>query len=247
MKYLLLLLSLNSYADQIKIAIIDSGLNQSLIDESTICKTGHYDFVSNTEIIGRDEINHGTPIAIILNKYIKNKNYCLLIYKIVSRNNKRGTISSLNIYRALQAAKENGASYINYSITGTGFSQMEYDGLQEVKDIKVFAAAGNEGKRLDSTECHIYSACYGFKHVRAIGAIDSNEMRLSFSNYGKMVTDYQLGLHVIFGQEVRGTSFAAPVALAKDINNNLPTKKVFTNRKERDKIIKEIRRIPLGE
>lgn len=247
MKYIIfLLLSSITQANQLKIVIIDSGLNDGFINKDKLCKTGHYDFVNNKPEVGKDDVNHGSVIANIITNNIKEKDYCLLIYKVVQKVKDDAVINNFDLYRALKRARYDRVDYINYSINGRAFMQLEHEAMFNLSRIsKLYVAAGNEGEELGEEKCDIYPACYKLNNIISVGAIDSNKVKLPSSNYGKYVNTYELGVHNINNITYIGTSFATPMSLVKDINK-LIVKKQFTKGKERDKLIKVIRTIPIG-
>lgn len=222
MKYLiLLLLPLNLYAKTIRIAVIDSGFNQEYKSETVLCKDGHYDFVSETKTIGADELNHGTIIARLIAKQITIDNYCIVIYKVFHLTPTGPRVEPGILGRALDLAAKSNIDIINFSISGRGFNQAEYEGLLKLKGKRITVAAGNNGLNLDN-RCDIYPACYkGIENKIVVGALDSNNERLTRSNYGSIVSSWELGEFVVDEQVVKGTSFATAIETAK-IANDLP-------------------------
>lgn len=155
---------------KVKVAVIDTGIDEQLLKGNSYCKEGHKDF---TGMGIKDNHGHGTHISGIVDQYAKNHifkpgkrpseidkieaNYCQIIIKYYDplqsewdRNNLKQTIASF------KWAIEQKADIINYSAGGEEFSQAEKDVILEAlnKGIKIVVAAGNEHCELkgDCTE-----------------------------------------------------------------------------------------------
>jgi hypothetical protein len=127
---LTIFVSITASAEQIKIAVIDTGYTKPVGMESVnLCKDGHYDASNQTNVVGADETvngssGHGTNIAHIiddkLKRFGKNK-YCIVIFKVYggSRNLIEMSID------ALDKINKSDIKYVNYSTAGEGFDKKE--------------------------------------------------------------------------------------------------------------------------
>lgn len=208
-----LLLSIEANAEPlIRIAILDTGLNNQ--KQYKLCKSGHYDATTGKNEVGVDNIGHGTMIATILMRNIRYRNYCFVIYKYI---NIRADIQIIqNILTELKHIAKNKVDYMNYSSDGPVANQVEHDLLKEIIDngTLVFISSGNDGKNLDK-DCSTYPTCYKDLRIYRVGS-----RNVSYSNHGKIIDYVENGYYYIDGQLVtRGTSCAAPRALARVLNN----------------------------
>jgi hypothetical protein len=84
------------------------------------------------------------------------------------------------------------------------------------RGIRVIAAAGNEGANLDK-KCSFFPACYDSRIV-IVGNGTSLTNRHPTSNYGKVVSIWYNGTIFFRNKVLSGTSFSAPLVLAKIVN-----------------------------
>lgn len=200
----------------IKIAIIDTGLQLSRTSLK-LCNSGHFNFANGRSEVGVSTLYplHGTKVASIIAKRLKNVDYCAIIYQV-----QRGVnIDPVDIAKAAHMARLMRVDAVNISLaaassTLNGFSLVEEHELYDLsKKSKVFVAAGNYGINLD-TECTQYPACYVNDTV-IVGALEDTKLRAPYSNYGdNVVTEWRSGSVVWDGVTDQGTSYAAPQALS---------------------------------
>jgi hypothetical protein len=120
-------------------------------------------------------------------------------------------------FDAVLYAAENGADIISFSWGGWAYSQATQEGLHYVQDLgSIFvAAAGN-----NNSENPFYPAAY--LHTIAVAAVDEEDQRSSFSNYGYYIDvsapggdleDVEIWSTVLDNQyeEWSGTSMATPI------------------------------------
>jgi subtilisin family serine protease len=204
MKYLLLILFFTntSYSKQLRIAVIDTGINSSYIKRANLCKSGHKSFAKDNSIYDTD--GHGTNIAGLIKSKSKNVKYCLIIIRFYSKDTsdlQKSFIDSLEYAYTLKP------DVINISGGGLFPNKREHIIIKKIlnKGIIVNAAAGNEGMNLD-TLCNYFPACYD-KRINVIGA-----KNVSKSNYGHVV-DYVLNgkNRKAFGVNLTGTSQSTAV------------------------------------
>ncbi|MYL34668.1 S8 family serine peptidase [Pontibacillus yanchengensis] len=197
-----------------EIAVIDSGVdyNHPDLDDKTI---KGYDFVDN-DYDPMDEKNHGTHVAGTAAAETDNAtgiagmapNTSILAVRAL---NAQGSGTLADIADAIVYAADQGAEVINLSLgcncdTTTLENAVNY---AWDKGSVVVAAAGNDGV---STTFEPAS----YNNVIAVGAIDQNDQKASFSNYGTWVDVVAPGVSIaatVPGNGyayMSGTSMAAP-------------------------------------
>ena len=222
----LLLLTSLAQAATLKVAVVDSGLDVTDPRFSKhLCPTGNKDFTGE----GLTDINgHGTAMTGLIEKYAKDGDYCLVIYKYYSE----AVPTSVNLAReveALEYAGNNGVEIVNLSSDGPGFNEKEYLAIKTNPDVTFVVAAGNDGLNMDLPGDQTYPACYSLKNEKVIGNVDENGKRVSSSNYGKAVTAVEMGDHVIapaihgYGV-ITGTSVSTAIYTGKLIRDILNAK-----------------------
>jgi len=198
-----------------RVAIIDSGFTMFLATPKTraaLCKTGHFDFTMNTPNVGYDDFGHGTYVANLIVENAERTDICLVIYKVglTTAENTRNHIAKALVY-----AFNKGARVVNISLGQTDNSVIEEKVIRTVtkRGMKLFVAAGNEHKDLN-VQCNIYPACARVSNdnLYVTGSKDNSDLIENYSNRGSKVQVYELGTIPGIG---RGTSFAAPRALAR--------------------------------
>lgn len=166
----------------ITVAIIDTGVSKVPDLAQTEFVKG-YDFVSD-KVNADDDNGHGTHVAGTVAQSTNN-NYGvagiayeakIMPLKVLSASG-GGTIS--DIAESIRFAADNGANIINLSLGGGGESQVMKDAIEYAynKGVVIIAAAGNE-----NAESASYPARYA--HVIGVGALDAQDERAEFSNYG---------------------------------------------------------------
>lgn len=167
----------------IKVAVLDTGVTSPNASELTVL--GNYN--TSDSSTADDMQGHGTHVAGIIAAQLNN-NYRgagiapeAKIYnvKVLGDN---GSGSDDAIIRGIEQATTLGVDLINMSLGGIGYNSLYEQCIEKAynKGIAVFASAGNDG---GSTMC--YPAAYN--HVICVAAVDSNNQRASFSNYGSWV------------------------------------------------------------
>ena len=198
----------------IKVAIIDTGFDRNqpdLVGQVVAEK----DYV-NGDNYADDDHGHGTHVSGIVfakeGNGIGGAGVCPecqgLICKALAAN---GSGSISNVARCIAWSAGTGANVINMSLGGPQASQTLLEAIRDAnrKNVVVIAAAGNNGSSYPQ-----YPAAYAI----AVGAVDRNDRRASFSNYGNYVDVSAPGVSVVstllgggYGP-MSGTSMASPVA-----------------------------------
>lgn len=178
----------------IKVAVIDTGIQYSYMDQTPLCETGHKDLTGE----GMDDIHgHGTNVVGLIVKNANISGYCIIIIKAYGF--KKGKTAYLT--QALQHAYNVGANVINVSGGGEGFNTAESKIVQKIlnKKITLIVAAGNEQLDLNK-DCNYYPACYDNRTYVIGNASDA-------SNKGRIVDVVINGnFKEAYGQTNSGTS-----------------------------------------
>jgi len=223
---------------QIKVAIIDTGIDEMLLSKPVYCNEGHKDF-TNTGL--NDRHGHGTHISGIVDQYVKDVifnyklpssridnvvvNYCQIIIKFydVKASNQDNLENTI---KAFKWAISQNVDVINYSGGGNDSSPEEKKVIIEAlnKGIKIVAAAGNEHANLSKKP--FYPAMYD-KRIYVVGNLTQDRSPATSSNYGNEVTYWEIGTNVlsrlpngIYGI-MTGTSQATAVKTGKLIREML--------------------------
>ena len=180
-----------------------------------------YDFVNN-DGAPMDDQGHGTHVAGTIGAVGNNGigltgvawNVRLMALKFL---NSSGSGYTSDAVRAIQYATRMGASIVNASFGGGGFSQAMYDAIRSFGDQGgiLVAAAGNETTNNDVTPS--YPANYTLPNVISVAASDARDRLASFSNYGTQTVDIAAPGVSIYSTlpgnrygSYNGTSMAAP-------------------------------------
>jgi subtilisin family serine protease len=226
---------------KVVVAVIDTGIDESLMSQPWVCKDGHKDF---TGAGLKDNHGHGTHIAGLVEQYAKgvvfnigkntskdidnaSADFCVIVIKYYDP--KRPNSDNLaNTIASFKWAIDQKVDIINYSGGGTSFSKEEYEVVEIAlnKGIKFVAAAGNE--RSDIDKWKYYPAMYDDRIIR-VGNLVSDKVTT------KVVTSLHLeGLKLIPKEEtVIERDIASSSNYGKSINaweigtkvlSRLPTK-----------------------
>ena len=205
---LLIILSCSiAHAKQLVVAVIDTGIDVSLLNKNTFCKTGHK-FFAGTSLM--DNHGHGTHVSYLIDQYAKNVilgnstisqlesakvNYCQIIIKFYDPNDNQN--SHLSMTKSIKWAIQQKVDIINISGGGRMFVPDEHKAIIEAlnKGIVVVAAAGNDSSNLGRST--YYPAMYD-KRIYVVGNIVNNSRIIArTSNYGKPVNSWEIGENVL--------------------------------------------------
>lgn len=220
--------SWNISAQQInKIAIIDTGFNITSTSKLKLCTAGHKDFTASNNAF-KDNIGHGTHIGNIIGNFVNKNNYCAIVIKYINNlNDKDGMETTIKALTYLKSVDNLIA--INYSSNGADYSFQEENALLRLNynDVKIFVAAGNHSTDLDKN-CNAFPTCYHIKNVVSVGNLENVWKRSPSSNYGKIVTDWEIGTNIVaetaekIYTSMTGTSQATGIATSLFLNRTLP-------------------------
>ena len=201
----------------VTVAVIDTGVCLNHEDLQGRVLPGGYDFVDNDDD-PEDVFGHGCSVAGIIAANTDNgigiagfaPNSSILPVRVLGPS---GSGSMADVAAGIVYAADNGADIINLSLGSMVGSQVTKDAVEYAmgKAVTVIASAGNSGGSLPG-----YPARY--EGVVAVGAIDANGSRSSFSNKGGDIWAPGRDVHTIYldngYKALNGTSFSAPYVAA---------------------------------
>jgi CSLREA domain-containing protein len=209
-------LALPDDALPVRVAVIDSGICAAHPDLAGRVLAG-YDFVDE-DAVPEDAFGHGCAVSGVIAANIDNgegiagvaPNAQVMPLRVLDGQG-IGTYS--DVAAAMIYAADAGAQVINLSLGGPNSSSLLADAVRYTveRDVLVIAAAGNTGR-----EGVLYPAAYD--GVIAVGAIDPDLQRSSFSTYGPQIALLAPGRGIMTTQRdgtyaaLNGTSMAAPYA-----------------------------------
>lgn len=235
--FLLTFFSISANAQQLKVAVLDTGIDMEFSKTLPLCKR-NFNAIGNPNEFPYEELldKHGTNVAGLIDSQIENKDgYCLMIIKIYKERrdeNTGETVLIANIQRGIELAIANGAKVINISGGGSGRIPSESEAVKKAlkKGIKIIAAAGNDGKLLtrnptDKNTQIAYYPALADDRVIVVGSTDGTN-RLKTSNYGSHVDIWENGKNrTAGGVTLTGTSQATAVVTGKIVNKLLENKR----------------------
>jgi hypothetical protein len=225
-----------AFADDkpVRIAVLDTGFGPAHF-EANLCKFGHKDFtgvnrfsnVYNTSMpVPIDQHGHGTDMVELIERQLigvpKNE-YCIVIIKYYSVDNVNPNINFANEFYSLNYVINLTPDILSISGGGTSYDLRESRIVKTILDngTKIVASAGNESRLLSHLyipgikTMQYYPAMYDPRIV-VVGSKDVNGKISEFSNYGNIVSHYEVG-EVVTGRMGYGggTSQATAVRAGK--------------------------------
>ncbi len=202
---------------EITVAVIDTGVCMSHEDLVGRVLGNGYDFVDNDDD-PEDVFGHGCSVAGIIAANIDNgigiagfaPNSSILPVRVLGPS---GSGSMADVAAGIVYSADEGADIINLSLGSMVGSQVTKDAVDYAveKGVTVIASAGNSGGAQPG-----YPARY--ENVVAVGAIDPNGARSSFSNKGGDIWAPGRDVHTTHldngYKALNGTSFSAPYVAA---------------------------------
>ena len=192
--------SMASASEPVRIAVIDSGINQGPY-KFKLCETGHKDF-TGTGL--SDDLGHGTAVASIISRHIADVNACIVVIKVFSAQRRNHMLAYL---AGLKYVTNLDVKYVNMSLAGFKPHLSEEIYIQRLlaQGKRIIAAIGNEGHNFDRIGCLTYPACYDSRIV-----IVGDSVKKKLRNWGRMVDYYDNGgKQRAGGYVMEGTSMAA--------------------------------------
>jgi thermitase len=177
----------------VTVGVVDTGIATDHLDLAANVVAG-YDFVQG-DTDPRDYNGHGTHVAGTIGARGNNGvgvtgvnwQVSLMPVRVLDAG---GSGSNTNVTAGLTYACTHGASIVNASLGGTGYSTPMRDAIAACPNTLFVVAAGNDGGNND-TNLH-YPCNYGappdnLPNVICVAASDSNDALAGFSNYGASV------------------------------------------------------------
>lgn len=209
----------------ITIAILDTGVDATHEDLKDANILSGYNFLENRQILkgeNSDDNGHGTLVAGVIAAVPNNQigiagavwNTSILPVKVLNSN---GEGTAEDLAKGIIWATDKGAKVINLSLGGTGFAKA-VDLTNAVTyafkhDVVLVAAAGNDlaASGINMDENPVYPICEdnGQNMVIGVAALDEQNRKTEFSNYGKNCVDVSAP-----GQRILSTIGRDPVTRA---------------------------------
>ena len=207
----------------VTVAVIDSGidLEHSAFKGGLVHSKDWWDFVDNDALpqergqLGKGAYGHGTNVAsIILQIAPRTK---IMPLRVLKPN---GNGDTLTIAAAIHFAIDNGADIINLSLGSKEISEPVKRAIKAATDKHIFviSSSGNDGKQtitFPANQAKVDSQVGEFSV--AVGSVDANDEKSSFSNYGsalEIVSSGEMVYGPVPGNRLgawSGTSMAAPM------------------------------------
>lgn len=196
-------------SSSIKVAVVDSGVDQTHPFLKSRITSDGYDFV-DVDRNPYDEYGHGTHVSGIIVDCTRGVNVKILPVRVLGADgNGWNSVISSGIYYAV----ERGAKVINMSINGDCTDDEEGAIDYAVKKgVTVVVSAGNKNQDVVKT----YNCPAHKKNVICVGAIDLRNVRADFSNYGSTLDVMAPGVGIYscvpggYYETWDGTSMATP-------------------------------------
>ncbi|MBO4395256.1 MAG: S8 family serine peptidase [Eubacterium sp.] len=191
--------------DEIVVAVVDTGVSAHPFLGNR--RISGYDYVDN-DSDPTDLNSHGTHVAGTIVDCTPGLNVRIMPVRVLDANG-NGYFSTIAL--GIRYAADHGAKVINLSLGG-GHSNYTDSAVQYAlnKGVTVVAAAGNNYSNT-STFCPAHMS-----NIIVVGAIDENEDRAYFSNYGNSLDVAAPGVDIVSCvpggsyQSYQGTSMASP-------------------------------------
>ena len=192
----------------VKVCVIDSGIKQNHEDFAGVSMTGH---ASSGQSWNTDSCGHGTHVAGTINAVggnglgvvgVSPGKASLHIVKVFDGASCGWSYSS-TLLNAAQNCQSAGAKIISMSLGGSTSSSTENTGFSNLYNAGILsiAAAGNGGNSQ-----HSYPASYA--SVMSVGALDSNNVIASFSQFNSGVDISAPGVAVLSTYPISSGSVA---------------------------------------
>lgn len=222
----------------VKVAVIDTGVDYTHeLFAGRVDTENGYDFYNNDDD-PMDDHYHGTHVSGTIVEATPETVRILPIKAL----NASGAGTELEVYAGIVYATEQNVDVINMSLGGTGSSSLYEEAINDAvkKGIVVCVAAGNSN--CDAKIC----SPANIESAITVGALDSDNKKASFSNYGDCVDISAPGVNINSSvpkssvkegespyKKLNGTSMATPhvaaaCALLKSYNKNYNSSQILT-------------------
>ncbi len=195
---------------EIKVAVLDTGINPvPALFEGRILDGG-INVSDSGDDTAADDLYHGTHVSGTICE-LTPSNVKILPVKIFDKN---GSAADEQIYLGILYALEQGADILNMSFGGLGVSPLEVEAMSIADEQGVICCTSSGNKGDDAS----YYYPGGIESCITVGAVDRDNQRAPFSNYGKTVDVTAPGVGIVsyvLGNKEKleaknGTSMATP-------------------------------------
>jgi thermitase len=177
----------------VTVGVVDTGITTDHLDLAANVVPS-YDYVQG-DTDPRDYNGHGTHVAGTIGARGNNAigvtgvnwQVSLMPVRVLDAN---GSGSNTNVTAGFTYACTHGATIVNASLGGTGYSTPMRDAIAACPNTLFVVAAGNDGVSDDTTPhypCNYGAAPDNLPNVICVAATDPNDNLASFSNYGASV------------------------------------------------------------
>jgi thermitase len=177
----------------VTVGVVDTGITTDHLDLAANVVPG-YDYVQG-DTDPRDYNGHGTHVAGTIGARGNNAigvtgvnwQVSLMPVRVLDAN---GSGSNINVTAGFTYACTHGATIVNASLGGTGYSTPMRDAIAACPNTLFVVAAGNDGVNDDTTPhypCNYGAAPDNLPNVICVAATDPSDNLASFSNYGASV------------------------------------------------------------
>ncbi len=187
------------------VAVIDTGIDQTHEDLKNISYVPGFNFLSKQALLpgsNSDDNGHGTLVSGILGATSNNgigiagTNWQITLMPLKALDSS-GKGDATAVSEAIVWATDHGAQFINLSIGGIGFGHdtalVNAVSYAFNRNVLLVAAAGNDSSAMGSNldQNPVFPICddNNFNMIIGVAAVDQNDIKPDFSNYGRNCID----------------------------------------------------------
>lgn len=178
--FLILITSIVSFSKEIKVVILDTGIDLKNYPYKNKIKTIEKDY--------KDYDGHGTHVVSTIIKYTKVKNFKIIPIKVFFETSsvkeldlKETEESEYFLAEAVKKVKKTGAKIVNISAGGNRFYKKDYEAIKNNPDILFIVASGNEVFKIDEkSEYKKYNNVKDLDFFELLKMTNKNEFKYSF-------------------------------------------------------------------
>ncbi|HLO54742.1 MAG TPA: S8 family serine peptidase [Saprospiraceae bacterium] len=182
----------------VKISILDTGIDPNLSASSTptlnynLTNYTGFDYINNDDI-PEDEHGHGSHIVGIIHSitHAISPNESYIEFDIRKTHNALGQGMMSNVVKALLDAVDNSSNIVNMSFgLSDTFSLENFYPLRVAiqhalnHNVLIITASGNDNKNIDILDNTTLPAVFPDGNIISVAALDCNDNKSTFSNYG---------------------------------------------------------------
>lgn len=178
--FLILIFSLVSFSKEIKVAVLDTGID--------IKKYPYKNKIKMVEKDCQDTDGHGTHVVSTIIKYTKVNNFKIMPIKVFFEATtvkeldlKQTEESEFFLSEGIKKAKKFGAKIVNISAGGNRFYKSDFNAIKNNPDILFIVASGNEVFKIDEkSEYKKYNNVKDLDFFELLTITNKNEFKYSF-------------------------------------------------------------------